>query len=74
MPLKGAVRFSVKVLYRGLGLRIGLTTSEIPLTQMIGNNSYSWALSDCGKVRHGKIWTEYHIELKRGDLITLILN
>jgi hypothetical protein len=41
---------------------------------MIGNNLYSWALSDCGKIKHAKIWNEYHIELKKGDLITVILN
>lgn len=41
---------------------------------MLGNNDYSWGISDCGKLRHSKIWTDYYPELKKGDLVTLILN
>lgn len=74
IPPKGTYWFSVKILYWGLGLRIGISTSEINLNQMIGNNFYSWALSDCGKIRHGKVWNDYHVELKKGDLITVIIN
>lgn len=41
---------------------------------MIGNNFYSWAISDSGQIRHGKIWDDYTVELKRGDLITCVIN
>ena len=73
IPRKGIFKFSMKVVFRGRGLRIGVCKPDMKLGQSLGNNDASWALSDCGKVRHNKSWKDYFLELKT-DVVTCSVN